>query len=234
MPPLVAIGVLCVFGLASAFDYCALSSSNTLCLFQVPFHDVGSGWALHLEPWSIRGSPCFVVWNQSVRLFDFFLGGEILRHQPNITGPACGQVLSAGVTAADQKLIVDLHNQMRRRVAQGLERRGSPGPQPPAADMRQLRWDDQLALMAQTHANQCVFRHDIHRDVGESRRRIRTHFASTSRTLLCLETERFAVGQNVAIQMSTAAFQNADWSSQIQNWYDEVRAMDRSYVDRFP
>jgi len=72
------------------------------------------------------------------------------------------------VTAADKKLIVDLHNQMRRRVAKGLEWRGSPGPQPPAANMRQLQWDDELALMAQTHANQCIFGHDPNRNVGES------------------------------------------------------------------
>lgn len=42
------------------------------------------------------------------------------------------------ITAAEKTLIVDLHNQLRRQVAKGLERRGAPGPQPTAADMREM------------------------------------------------------------------------------------------------
>lgn len=41
-------------------------------------------------------------------------------------------------TAADKTLIVSIHNQLRRRVAKGLETRGSPGPQPAAANMREI------------------------------------------------------------------------------------------------
>lgn len=69
--------------------------------------------------------------------------------------------------------IVDIHNQFRSRVAQGLELRGNPGPQPPAANMLQLviiknfclrvrriqfffqEWDDELAEIAQRIADQC-------------------------------------------------------------------------------
>ena len=36
------------------------------------------------------------------------------------------------------EVIVDLHNQYRARVARGQESRGSGGPQPSAANMRQL------------------------------------------------------------------------------------------------
>ena len=34
--------------------------------------------------------------------------------------------------------ILDTHNQLRARLARGEEARGSPGPQPPAADMRKM------------------------------------------------------------------------------------------------
>ena len=34
--------------------------------------------------------------------------------------------------------ILDTHNQLRARRARGEEARGSPGPQPPAADMRKM------------------------------------------------------------------------------------------------
>jgi len=29
-------------------------------------------------------------------------------------------------------------------------------------------WDDELALMAQTHAQQCVFTHDVDRNIGKN------------------------------------------------------------------
>jgi len=37
-----------------------------------------------------------------------------------------------------QEQIAYLHNELRRRVAKGLEKRGNPGPQPPAANMREF------------------------------------------------------------------------------------------------
>ena len=43
---------------------------------------------------------------------------------------------------------------LRARVAGGLT------SQPPAADMRELEWDEELARAAQAHAEQCKFRHD--------------------------------------------------------------------------
>ena len=35
-------------------------------------------------------------------------------------------------------LVMDLHNQKRMQIANGLEIRGDPGPQPPAANMMEL------------------------------------------------------------------------------------------------
>ena len=48
------------------------------------------------------------------------------------------KIFPLSVTAADKTLIVNIHNQMRRQVAKGLEKRGSPGPQPAAANMREI------------------------------------------------------------------------------------------------
>lgn len=42
------------------------------------------------------------------------------------------------ITAADKTLIVDMHNKLRRQVAKGLEKRGAPGPQPAASNMREI------------------------------------------------------------------------------------------------
>ena len=53
------------------------------------------------------------------------------------TGPACnGQPLSRGVTPAEIQTILEVHNRYRARIARGEETRGSPGPQPPAANMK--------------------------------------------------------------------------------------------------
>jgi hypothetical protein len=46
-------------------------------------------------------------------------------------------------------VIVDKHNELRRKVAKGLETRGVNGGQPKAADMFELVWDPVLAASAQ-------------------------------------------------------------------------------------
>ena len=46
-------------------------------------------------------------------------------------------------------MIVDKHNELRRKVAKGLEARGLNGGQPKAADMFELVWDPVLAASAQ-------------------------------------------------------------------------------------
>ena len=49
----------------------------------------------------------------------------------------------------DIKIIVDKHNDFRRKVAKGLEGRGVGGGQPTAADMFEISWDPALAASAQ-------------------------------------------------------------------------------------
>ena len=54
-------------------------------------------------------------------------------------GKKCGgQSLKRGVSAKEQEIILDVHNVYRSQIAMGQERRGRPGPQPPAANMRQM------------------------------------------------------------------------------------------------
>lgn len=67
---------------------------------------------------------------------------------------------------ADKNAIVNKHNQLRRRVAKGQEKRGRPGPQPSASNMRQLKWDDNLARAAATLTNRCKFAHDTKISAG--------------------------------------------------------------------
>ena len=62
------------------------------------------------------------------------------------SGPACnGQPLSRGVTEAEMKTILEVHNRYRAKIARGEERRGSPGPQPPAANMKIMVSSEMLA-----------------------------------------------------------------------------------------
>ena len=69
-------------------------------------------------------------------------------------------IQSDGVSAADQQVIVDKHNELRRKVARGLETLGNPGPQPSASNMREMSWDADLASAAQILASRCVWGHD--------------------------------------------------------------------------
>ena len=50
---------------------------------------------------------------------------------------------------ADKDKIVAHHNKLRAKIANGEEKRGLSGPQPPAANMKMLTWNDDLALVAQ-------------------------------------------------------------------------------------
>ena len=51
------------------------------------------------------------------------------------------------MTAADKTVILQVHNSLRRKVANGLETRGNPGPQPAAANMRELVIEIELSLI---------------------------------------------------------------------------------------
>ncbi|XP_069677996.1 venom allergen 5-like [Periplaneta americana] len=129
-------------------------------------------------------------------------------------GAKCGShVKSSGVKRnEDKKAVVDAHNKLRSRVALGQETLGKPGPQPPAANMHKLKWDDELAKVAQQWANQCSFGHDACRSVG-----------------------RFYVGQNVYIS-STLGVKETDvqeWDKATQSFYNEVKDFNKDIVPAF-
>lgn len=55
----------------------------------------------------------------------------------NSACPEPNKVLST-ISAADKTTIVDYHNELRRKVAKGLETRGAEGSQPGGANMRKI------------------------------------------------------------------------------------------------
>ena len=53
-------------------------------------------------------------------------------------GAKCTQVLGSGTNRKEIEEILRVHNDLRAKIANGLENRGRPGPQPSAADMEQM------------------------------------------------------------------------------------------------
>lgn len=129
----------------------------------------------------------------------FVLGGLLA------TTEGCGagkkMLRSGGLTAYEKQTIVDAHNRLRQSVALG-----QVSSQPPAANMMEMVWDDELAATAQRWADQCTPAHDraAQREVG-----------------------RFPVGQNLAATWTTRppseqADSEPDFMKQINAWFDEV------------
>lgn len=101
------------------FNYCSLSTQNTMCK-----HKVSSLEIRH--------------WASFIQVELFFVFGVYIK--PTSYGKSCMKVLSLKMTNADKNLIVSIHNNLRRKVAKGLEFRGNPGPQAAAANMREMVW----------------------------------------------------------------------------------------------
>ncbi|EFX86988.1 hypothetical protein DAPPUDRAFT_312473 [Daphnia pulex] len=116
------------------------------------------------------------------------------------------------VTDADIVTILAAHNDYRRKIAQGLETQGNPGPQPPASNMRELKWDQELAVMAAAHAQQCVFQHD------------------SCRNLVFKLVRIFTLARLPPTNLGTS-----DWNAAaVTEWYNEVQNMDATYAASFP
>ncbi|XP_065336177.1 venom allergen 3-like [Cloeon dipterum] len=105
---------------------------------------------------------------------------------------------SGGLGCTDKQVILDTHNQLRQSVALG-----HVAGQPPAAGMREMVWDEELAAIAQRWADQCTVGHDAERSTG-----------------------RFPVGQNVAATWThgtpSPAGPTPDFRKQIEDWFSEV------------
>ncbi|CAL7938012.1 unnamed protein product [Xylocopa violacea] len=117
----------------------------------------------------------------------------------------CGTVHSTGLTEPERNDIVYWMNYARAWVAKGLEKRGNPGPQPAASDMRLLLWDDELADIAQRWANQCIFEYAP-----------------------CVDVERFEVGQTVV----KFPRESLTMREVVDLIHEAVREMDRNQVCR--
>ena len=62
----------------------------------------------------------------------------------------CGPICYTGLTAEEKKYILDKHNEYRAKVANGLETQSLDGAtQPKAANMLELVWNDEAAVIAQ-------------------------------------------------------------------------------------
>jgi len=114
--------------------------------------------------------------------------------QPSAVSEQFDQPQSFGVSLSQQRLILDTHNKLRSMVASGQT------DHPPASNMRQLVWDEELASLAQVHANQCRFVHDC------------AH---------CRRVARWFVGQNL-LRDRSEDYQPPDWDFTVNSWFREI------------
>ena len=114
--------------------------------------------------------------------------------------------------------LLDLHNDLRRRVAKGEEK-----GQPPAADMNELVWSDDLADIAQGWANQC--------DCVFQEREVYPCFHEPTGGRDRSPVPGRSGGQNIAWGLYGG--QLTDWVSRARGWYDEVFDFNATQVDRW-
>ena len=72
------------------------------------------------------------------------------------------------MTPEERDEVVRAHNSLRQKLASGGEK-GKTGFSATTSYMMKLVWDDELAFIAQAHADQCQFEHDCNqcREVDE-------------------------------------------------------------------
>ncbi|XP_075546492.1 scoloptoxin SSD43-like [Dermacentor variabilis] len=121
--------------------------------------------------------------------------------------PNCIHV-STGLSAAEKAEVLKAHNDYRSQVAQGR----LPGF-PAATNMYRLKWDNELAQVAQAFTNLCDDRHD-----KEAQRR----------------TSKFPkVGQNIAWNYEPSETQVVDSAGRVKDWFDEYKDFKAGNVDPF-
>lgn len=131
-----------------------------------------------------------------------FVLGSLLAATEGNCGAGKRLLQSGGLTAYEKQAIVDAHNRLRQSVALG-----QVSSQPPAANMMEMVWDDELAAGAQHWSDQCITAHD----------RAAQRYDG-----------RFPVGQNLAATWTTRpptdpSDSQPDFNTQINAWFDEVR-----------
>jgi len=120
------------------------------------------------------------------------------------------KTIARGMSEAVKAAMVAKHNELRRKVAQGNQ-----PDQPPAANMRQLVWDEELATSAQRWADQCTNSHDY-----------------AKQTL-----DGVYVGQNLYMTWGPSEKNRKELDDDsvgtIQNWFDEVEDFKRENINPF-
>lgn len=107
-----------------------------------------------------------------------------------------------------KNLILRIHNRLRNKVASG-QLYGYPR----AVRMPVLRWDDELAYLAELNVKQCEMNHDR-----------------------CRNTDKFkAAGQNLAIQTTTGKpEENGKIIKKLINkWFEEYKDANRTYIESY-
>lgn len=143
--------------------------------------------------------------------FDYCsLGRDHTLCQYQGVSPQCPKLISSGLSPAAQKAILDKHNQLRRKVANGKQK-----GQPSAANMREMVWDSELAKIAQRWAEQCISGHDRNRR----------------------KSDGTSVGQNYAMSGTTAQLNQRMMEKSavdgVQNWYNEVKIFNPNTINPF-
>lgn len=128
------------------------------------------------------------------------------------------KVCTNGITTDDDKnAIVNAHNKFRRMVALGEVQSGDPGPQPSAANMMELEWDDELASWAQLWVEQCIDGHDKDRNIG-----VVTNY----------DIKNY-VGQNRYDGWSSEYSSYRNYTAFVEAWFNEVKDWPASAVSSY-
>jgi len=115
------------------------------------------------------------------------------RHREGVSSH-CGSYYYRGLTSQEKREALDEHNRLRSKVAMGNTNH------PSASNMLELQWDDELAVLAQRHADQCKFVHDCSD---------------------CRRVARFRVGQNLLRDRSISS-ERPDWRFTVNSWFREI------------
>lgn len=111
-------------------------------------------------------------------------------------------LIATGVNNTERDSIVAIHNRYRSKIAIG-----NATGLPTAADMLEVEWDDELAAVAQAHANLC----GIHSFCGP-----------------CAKIEKFPYVTAMSLWRPTNSEDtNRDWERYFQYMYEDVRNVSR-------
>ncbi|KAL1377635.1 hypothetical protein pipiens_016126 [Culex pipiens pipiens] len=118
------------------------------------------------------------------------------------------------LTAANQALILDLHNKLRSTIASGKQSYKTNAFYPQASRMATLQWDQELANIAAANARRCVYGHDR-----------------------CRNTVKFPyAGQNIAMKWyyGMTFGVNQLITGFVNDWYSEFKDANPSVIAKYP